>query len=440
MSSYFIFVIAFALFETFLVYLFLHKLLEENDKAKITRIGSFIIFCSGLIIMNLLVQGNGIITITYVFISMMILSQTYFKGSIHSKLLFTFMFCIFIIVAELLNMFILELFIDDINVIGENGILRIIANLISCIWLFIFVQFICRNRKSKEQKIKRKYWILLLSVACISLINAYNMAMYKSNYGEVNVLFTIETIGMIYINIFIFYLVENILEKHELETQNKLLLKQIEYQKEDYHRMYRHQEEIRRIKHDIHNHHTCIDNFLRNSNVEEAIHYLHSISNVHTENRTVMSGNPIVDALINSTLNRCKEAGITSLVKVNMKNMKGIEQTDLCVVLGNALDNAIEACRDVKDKGKRYIDISIETKLKYIVIQVKNPTSNNEVERNGILPTKKKDKLNHGLGLGNVKIVVEKYDGEMITRKEGNIFHFSAMMKYKEKYAKEEVS
>jgi len=90
-----------------------------------------------------------------------------------------------------------------------------------------------------------------------------------------------------------------------------------------------------------------------------------------------------------------------------------INNTDLCIILSNALDNAIEACRAYK--GDRKITVFGGYRHGYFILTVKNPTVNRIADDSALPATTKADKLQHGFGLVNINAVVEKYDGAMRT-------------------------
>lgn len=111
-----------------------------------------------------------------------------------------------------------------------------------------------------------------------------------------------------------------------------------------------------------------------------------------------------------------------------------IQSYDIGVILGNALDNGIEACRRLKEKDRQaevFIRLCSLQKGSLLILKVENSFDGWIVRRgrNEFPATEKDDKNSHGLGLANIKSTVEKYQGAMDFRVEGKVFTLSVMMK-----------
>ena len=116
-----------------------------------------------------------------------------------------------------------------------------------------------------------------------------------------------------------------------------------------------------------------------------------------------------VDALINSKVNKANQLKITINTKsINIAGAK-IDAVDLCIVLGNILDNSIEACEKIKI-GDKTVNLTIDLQGKYISITLENSVSNGDSD-NVDYSTSKRNKELHGYGLNNVKEIIEQYDG-----------------------------
>lgn len=90
-----------------------------------------------------------------------------------------------------------------------------------------------------------------------------------------------------------------------------------------------------------------------------------------------------------------------------------IAPIDLCIVFGNALDNAIEACAKLKDEKNKTIIISTKTKGDMFFLKIANPVSEDVKIINNTVSTTKQDAFSHGIGLYSIRKVVEKYNGNM---------------------------
>ncbi|NGT96949.1 sensor histidine kinase, partial [Clostridium perfringens] len=86
---------------------------------------------------------------------------------------------------------------------------------------------------------------------------------------------------------------------------------------------------------------------------------------------------------------------------------------DICTIFSNCIDNAIEACKKIKDNN-RYISLKGNCVNNFYVIKIENSKTNKIKKLNGDFLTDKKDKFLHGIGLKNIRLALEKYNGEII--------------------------
>ena len=98
-------------------------------------------------------------------------------------------------------------------------------------------------------------------------------------------------------------------------------------------------------------------------------------------------------------------------MKVNIPKDINIHPWDLCTILGNALDNGIEANEKIENENRRNIKVNINSYKDYLLIEISNPALFNPIDEEGKLKTTKKDRENHGFGMKGIKSVVEKYNG-----------------------------
>lgn len=125
------------------------------------------------------------------------------------------------------------------------------------------------------------------------------------------------------------------------------------------------------------------------------------------------SGNALVDVILTQKIQYCYQNNIQIMPYVDAKETDFIQNLDLCTIMGNTIDNAIEAAIQMEDEAKREIDVRMSKINSMIVYQVSNYFQGPLREKNGHLLTTKADEYSHGYGLLNVKSALEKYDGTM---------------------------
>lgn len=122
------------------------------------------------------------------------------------------------------------------------------------------------------------------------------------------------------------------------------------------------------------------------------------------------TGNPLVDSLLSGKQSRADKLGVTLEIHSSQIVSK-LSDRDMSILLGNLIDNAIEASANLNDK--KVVTIKILNKSNMLFIHVKNRIGRAPLMRDGRLVTTKSDKINHGWGMKSIEAVVEKYDGQM---------------------------
>lgn len=146
------------------------------------------------------------------------------------------------------------------------------------------------------------------------------------------------------------------------------------------------------------------------------------------QNEVSRSGNLVIDSLINYKHSLAQKEGIDMKYYVLVPDTLPYNGADLCVILGNLLDNAIEAVGNLAPNC-RYVDISISLIKGSISIMIQNPYKGNiRKNSNGQILTSKPDRKNHGIGLKSVRYAVDKYNGELLIDHDNEIFKATALL------------
>ena len=225
----------------------------------------------------------------------------------------------------------------------------------------------------------------------------------------VNRLFTIITIFLL---IFIIAsLVFNCISKSYFENVSSILEKQVNAQVDYYKKVDRLNKDLRDFRHDYKNHMICVQGLLDAQEYDEAREYIHGI----TLRKTILSkdfasGNSIADALLSDKAECAEEIG----AELQFKGVifEDIPSVDLCTILSNAIDNAIEACEKISSNEPKIILVKCSY-IKHIqFIWISNPVAEDVKIINNTVETSKADKNIHGIGLYNIRRTVAKYEGE----------------------------
>ena len=227
-------------------------------------------------------------------------------------------------------------------------------------------------------------------------------------------------------------LVFNISRQYEVEKElARLKSEQAELLERDYTTLNRAYEVNAKLFHDFHNHIGVLRQLLTHEKYGEAVRYLDELqAPVQDLTAAVWTGDETADYLINSKAAAAAAAGIRFQAQVEFPRRTNIRSVDLGAILGNLLDNAIEAARQVPDQSERTVALTIRRIHQMLVIKVENSFAAAPVQENGQLKTTKTGGGLHGWGLKSAQTAAEKYDGMVQANVSGEIFRAVATLSY----------
>ena len=182
-------------------------------------------------------------------------------------------------------------------------------------------------------------------------------------------------------------------------------------------------------KHDLRNHINMVVGLLEVGASEDAISYIKEInSNINKLDGNIYTDNIAVNSILSSKMKIVKEKGIRINLDIDLSSEIKISNLDICIILGNLLDNSIEAC-DLIDKYK-YIDLKMISENNRLIIKISNSTNGYVNEVNGRFLTTKHSPMN-GIGLTQIDSVIKKHNGYINRKHENSIFTTYIMIQYK---------
>ncbi len=200
--------------------------------------------------------------------------------------------------------------------------------------------------------------------------------------------------------------------------------RQIKIQTEHYTALSRANFEFRRFRHDFKNIKIGVRECITDGKYDDALKML-DLSNeqIYAAADSLLdfdTGNGIIDALLADKQRQANQYG-TKITFEGAVTNGGISSTELCILFGNTLDNAIEACEKVETQN-RVINIFCSCNSGFMFLTVKNPVDRKVEIRNNRIATTKADKSMHGFGLYSLGLVVENHDGSLTFNSNENIF------------------
>ena len=361
------------------------------------------------------------VLMSYTFIMGLLL----FKNSFREKLVWWGIYYFGIIIMELVTILLLSLVmntsIQEITTDNKASVWIIALAKIMTILLF---EAIIRKRKSKlvigftyfrELSFVIFFSIFLLLGTVFIFTNANNI----SNNIDNIILFFFGI--MLFIAIFTITLIFKIEKKSKEEMETKLKLQQIELELKLNDDMISIVDKLRKLRHDMNNHIGLIKNLVHTEKYEVLKEYIDQIyEDVEVANELVITENKTLSVLLNAKKSKAKEKNIDFQSIITLQDLQ-MQNKDICALLGNILDNAIEASEKVDNN--KYIQLSIQKTTVGCVISCENSLGVKPVMRKGKFITSKENALIHGIGTENIKDIVAKYKGEVTFDYDDEMFH-----------------
>lgn len=314
----------------------------------------------------------------------------------------------------------------------KTGYYFLIGMLLSKLITFITIAIIRLGNHSLPFKRLEGVWayILLLPLTSIIFVFMISDYMYTIVDDKVKQTLTIASVFLIIItNILLFYVIDKIRDYFVSQSNLAIANELIENQKITYKNLFDSQTEIKKIKHDLKNVMYGILHEIDTNNIEKAKNYIkHNCNLLAPSTISFISGNSIIDTLISAKNQVANDLNITLDVETELSTQIYMDSIDFSVLIGNAIDNAIEATQSVKTHDK-VINITIMTKNSNLLIIVKNPVDA-KIDTQNLVTTKKEFEL-HGFGVLQMTNLVEKYGGDIFFKCDNKQFKTTIILNNK---------
>jgi len=185
---------------------------------------------------------------------------------------------------------------------------------------------------------------------------------------------------------------------------------QLDFQREQFGRIMENVETTRFMRHDMKHHLAVINEYVQSDNISGIKGYLEGMEiGLSSTKGKFFCENYAVNAIVNHYLTFAKNDGVSTTMKLNVPaNAGGVKESDLCVIVGNLLENAVEACRTLP-KDKRFIRLFSYVQDNTLTFTMENSFDGNYKQWGDLFYSTKRD--GEGIGLSSVQAVAERYDG-----------------------------
>lgn len=396
------------------------------------RLFKYLIFFSGTMTTELLVTYGDISETLCMFLTIGIFwtfSIIFLNGKIASKLLVSALIYFIIIAVNVATVTLFGIILTEnySSLISRMGMTRIIILIITKAALFMILQLILKSKKRADLFLSVPEYLTVLTTffttTSVLLIIRYILKTNSLNPE----LFAIAVSCMIFLNIITIFFIVKISQKNKARMEVELLSLEFEQQKRNTLEIDRRYNDILTIKHDMRNYISCACALAEQEDYRALNDYLKKLSDTRIGKTEVYVRTPssILNAVLNDKITMALESSIDVKYDVTCE-LGDIQDIDIGILMGNLLDNAIEACKENHDPS--CIDFKIVNSKSFLVIRIKN-TCDRTVITNGHLPdTTKKDKKNHGLGLKSVNDIAKKYSGKLNITQQNGVFQVNVIL------------
>lgn len=304
-----------------------------------------------------------------------------------------------------------------LNLVIQKDLYRFVGVVVIQIVLFYLTRFmIKRTKKDSTYSLKWNEWFVLLIIPVISIFTMSFVSLIIINIEDqlslMQHIFSILSIlGILMTNSLVYVLYVNMQKDHAKQLEYSILQQAFKSQEKSVEETKILYQSVRSIRHDLKQHFQVALTMLHSGKINEAVDYMEKYNDTVLDgiSNKVFCDNDVVNYIINSKSKICSDRHIKIYIYI-ANEIPEFSDLDLCVLLGNALDNAIEG---VSGEGNNEIYLELRNVDNFFMILVKNTITNSVLEYNPNLISTKNEKEVHGLGILSMKEVVQKYNGSI---------------------------
>lgn len=352
-----------------------------------------------------------------------IVVQIYFQISVVKNLMLSVVYCgVYWIVSILFFAL-----VSVTPIMGSEAAVRMMEPLLEVIFLCMMILF-CYRYQRRGNGIAQIKWGKFGLVSLLGIVVSATVVMMpaagdmEEHYARLIVL-----AGFAVVYVLGLYYMANMLEKEAQIRELRLLHERTQNQMNMYHGMKKRYEQQRRYYHDYKNQLNCIRGMVEDGQTEAALSYIAGLTGSFRKSEMCVNTNhEAVNVVLNQKYQEACDRGIVMAMAVNDLSGLTVSEEDVVTLLGNLLDNAVEACE--KLEKERVIRFKMVLEDGQLVLSVRNPVKEPVRIKDNRIISSKKDKASHGIGLLNVDSAIRKNGGTSVLQCRDGWFCFTAMI------------
>lgn len=288
------------------------------------------------------------------------------------------------------------------------------------IWGLLYLA-IRKRLPDRPPRLSARLWKLMLLLAAMpfcSLVAVVAMTAWQYDVSpdlhDMELKLGLAVLPFVFLSSLALLYAIRVLENHErLEEADKLASLRESY----YQGLRREERQVRTLRHDLRNHLTALRGLVELGEGEKALQYIDQLADSPAlRGRRRLCENDAANAVLSAKAEAMGRAGLEADFTVSLPKALSLADTDLCALLGNAADNAMEAAERADDKT---VTLRCRVEKGLFMLRVENAYAG---ELPADLATSKADKRSHGFGLAGMREIAERLGGSLETRAKGGRF------------------
>lgn len=367
---------------------------------------------------HLLLLGNALMVF--------LISSSTRKTSIKQRCIFSLLLCTVWMLVEVIVLMILKTIGFDARTLQDAG--SFISKMCMLLLSVAISHYIKDNYYSE---ISLPCFLIILLIPASSIYIMHHIFLIVAIHNEYVIFSATASFLLLVINYVIFEVYDWISRDAELREQNRLYVQQLELCNQQAEERESLCLEIRRIRHDLKSHLSGLLGMIRAGQIRETEKYILQMldAGIGDQSKEVShSGNIVIDSLINHAYTLAQKSNIHFNINILIPASLPFESGHLAIILGNLMENALDACREIKNGEKFiYLDISYTKEVFQLIIR-NNYKAKRKKDNVGHYFTTKSNTIYHGLGLSSINHAIENYQGQMEITDNNNVFQVIVVM------------
>ena len=347
-----------------------------------------------------------------------LMTNMWFEGKLRSRLLPIVFYWGTCLGADVLAVF----FFKMVSTTEMGAVDSILLQIFYVLIMYFLVNIFCSMKKEAQRELPVGTTALLSLVIFICALGCIflDTGGLKGVFGYTGVVLLLSIFALIHFMIFL--LIEKMNKMTRLNYEHEMLLQEVKWKESHYKELEKVNQKVLRIRHDMKNRLNAIYELNDLEKMKESLRI--ALGELGSQDERIYTGNRVVNGICKAKFELAEQNNIHVEQKINIPSEFNMESGEIGILLGNILDNAIEACQRAEEKSIRLV---MEMRGCNLFISLEN--SKNSSENGGIGRTSKEQKRGHGYGMLSVRNIVEKYNGVLRTEDKGN-WYITEMILY----------